>query len=138
VALGYWGRPEATEKLFRAKLNGAPEEDFLRTQDWGFMDGGALFIAGRLQDLIIIRGQNYHPEDIEWTIRQAGIPVSVGAVAAFSMDEEGAERVVVLIEVDRRGQLDVDKVARSVRRAVAERHHIQVHAIGFVKRMALA
>jgi amino acid adenylation domain-containing protein len=138
VALGYWGRPEATEKLFRAKLNGAPEEDFLRTQDWGFMDGGALFIAGRLQDLIIIRGQNYHPEDIEWTIRQAGIPVSVGAVAAFSMDEEGAERVVVLIEVDRRGQLDVDKVARSVRRAVAERHQIQVHAIGFVKRMALA
>jgi amino acid adenylation domain-containing protein len=129
VASGYWGREEATEQTFKRRLNGE-EKTYLRTRDCGFMLDGQLFITGRLQDMIIIRGQNYHPEDIEWTIQQT-IPIHTSA--AFSVDEASEERLVVLVEVDHRKDINLDDLVRSVRYAVAEQHEIQVAVVGLVK-----
>jgi acyl-CoA synthetase (AMP-forming)/AMP-acid ligase II len=67
VASGYWGRPEATAETFGAYVAGTGEGPFLRTGDLGFLDGGELFITGRLKDLIVIRGRNHYPQDIEQT-----------------------------------------------------------------------
>jgi acyl-CoA synthetase (AMP-forming)/AMP-acid ligase II len=65
VGLGYWNRPDATERTFREKLHGG-EAQFLRTGDLGFLHDGELFVTGRLKDLIVIHGLKYRPEDIEW------------------------------------------------------------------------
>ncbi|HEU4834736.1 MAG TPA: fatty acyl-AMP ligase, partial [Pyrinomonadaceae bacterium] len=132
VASGYWGRSEATEKTFKARLDG-DDKTFLRTRDCGFMLDGQLFITGRLQDMIIIRGQNYHPEDIEWTIQQTHASISIHTSAAFSVDEASEERLVVLVEVDPRKDINPDDLVRSVRYAVAEHHEVQVAVVGLVK-----
>src|SRR5262249_25027097 len=130
-------QPEVSEKLFRARLHSGIAGEYLRTRDLGFIHNGELFITGRLQDLIIIQGQDHHPEDIEWAIRQTCKTVPIEAIAAFSIDKEDEQWVVVLIEMDHHGRLDGQEVAKSVRRAVAEQHDIQVQAIGLVKAKAL-
>src|SRR5947209_9045561 len=71
VAKGYWGRPEETRETFQAFMAGSGNGPFLRTGDLGFMDNGELFITGRLKDLLIIRGQNHYPQDIELTTEQS-------------------------------------------------------------------
>lgn len=132
VAQGYWNRPRKTEEVFHGQLADG-RKGFLRTGDLGFIHDGQLFITGRLRDLIIIRGQNHHPEDIEWTVRECQASPPVGATAAFSIDNSGVERLVILQEVPLRGNLDTDAAARAIRRAVAEVHELQVYAIVFVK-----
>ena len=67
VAQGYWDRPEETESTFKAHIADTGAGPFLRTGDLGFMREGELFVTGRLKDLIIIRGRNYFPQDIELT-----------------------------------------------------------------------
>jgi amino acid adenylation domain-containing protein len=131
VARGYWKQPEKTEQIFGANLSDTDEGPFLRTGDLGFLDRGELFVTGRLQDLIIIRGQNHYPEDIEWTILQS-LPIP-GMSAAFSVEVEAGERLIILQEVDRRANLPIELLARSIRQAVAQNHEIQVHTVGFVK-----
>jgi acyl-CoA synthetase (AMP-forming)/AMP-acid ligase II len=64
VAQGYWHRPEETEKIFGARLEHSSEGPFLRTSDLGYVADGELYVTGRIDDLIIIRGRNYYPQDI--------------------------------------------------------------------------
>ncbi len=130
VARGYWNRPEETERTFGARLpdGGGP---YLRTGDLGFLDGGELFITGRIKDLIILRGRNHYPQDIELTAEQSH-PALRGVVgAAFSVDVAGEERLVVVHEVDRHAG-GLDEVAAAVRRAVAEEHEALVHEVVLV------
>ncbi|MGZ3458113.1 MAG: fatty acyl-AMP ligase, partial [Archangium sp.] len=88
VARGYWARPEDTERDFHARTaEGAGP--FLRTGDQGFLQEGQLFVTGRLKDLIIIRGRNHHPQDIELTAEHASPALRAGCGAAFSVDVEG-------------------------------------------------
>jgi amino acid adenylation domain-containing protein len=132
VARGYWNQPQKTEEIFHAQLADG-RKGFLRTGDLGFMHEGQLFVTGRLRDLIIIRGQNHHPEDIEWTARECqGSPLA-GVTAAFSVDDSGAERLVILQEAPPRGNLDIEAAMRAIRQAVAEIHGLQVYAIVLVK-----
>jgi acyl-CoA synthetase (AMP-forming)/AMP-acid ligase II len=70
IAEGYWNRADATEQTFRARLKGRDEGPFLRTGDLGFIQDGELFVAGRLKDLIIIRGLNHYPQDIEISVER--------------------------------------------------------------------
>jgi amino acid adenylation domain-containing protein len=133
VARGYWRRPEKTAEAFAARLSNAGREPFLRTGDLGFMSSGELFITGRLQDLIIIRGQNHHPEDMEWSVQNSSLGLPPSTVAAFSIDMADEERVVILAEAPRDGGADIDRVARVVRQAIADNHELQVHAVGLVK-----
>lgn len=102
VAQGYWNRPELTEQTFKARLSDTGHGPFLRTGDLGFIKDGELFITGRLKDLIIIGGRNHYPQDIELSVEQSHPALRSGGVAAFSVEVEGEERLVVAAEVDQR------------------------------------
>jgi amino acid adenylation domain-containing protein len=134
VARGYWNNPEETERTFQAYLADTGEGPFLRTGDLGFLQDGELFITGRLKDLIIIRGRNYYPQDIELTVEQSHPALRPGCGAAFSVEVTDEERLVIVQEVKRRYRNpDVDEVARAIRGAVAERYELQVYAVILIK-----
>jgi len=138
VAGGYWGRPELTESAFRA-ATAAGEGPFLRTGDLGFLHGGDLYVAGRLKDLIIIRGRNHYPQDIELTVELSHPVLRPGCGAAFAVEEGGEERLVVVQEV-RRDARDADfaAVLEAMRRAVAEEHEVQLLAAVLIRTASLA
>jgi len=86
VAQGYWRQPENTRETFQGLIAGGTEREFLRTGDLGFLSDGEVYITGRLRDLIIIRGNNYYAEDIEWTVKQYVPALRYILAAAFSVD----------------------------------------------------
>ncbi|MBD2208739.1 AMP-binding protein [Nostoc linckia FACHB-104] len=135
VAAGYWQRPEATQETFQAYLSDTKEGPFLRTGDLGFIHNGELFVTGRLKDLIIIRGQNHYPQDIELTIQNCHPALRPGCSAAFSINVAGEERLVIAQEVERNylRQLDVDAVVGAIRQAVSQQYELQVYAIALLK-----
>ncbi|HZI86218.1 MAG TPA: fatty acyl-AMP ligase [Pyrinomonadaceae bacterium] len=133
VASGYWNRPSESQETFNAYLESG-EGPFLRTGDLGFLSDGELFVVGRLKDLIIIAGRNIHPQDIELTAERSHPALRPGCGAAFGIERDGEERLVVVNEVERRYRnLEIDKVVRSIRRAVAEEHQTQVHCVVLIK-----
>jgi len=131
VAQGYWNRPEETETTFRAYLADTGEGPFLRTGDLGFLQEGELFVTGRLKDLIIIRGRNHYPQDIEQTVEQSHPVVQQGCTAAFSVEVNGQELLVVAFEIERtsRRNLDLDEVVGAIRKAVSEQHDLGVYGV---------
>lgn len=135
VAAGYWNKPEQTRESFQARLidgsGRTSDKCFLRTGDLGVVEGGGLRISGRLKDVVIIRGQCHHPEDIEWTIRSANSQGSDRPGAAFAVVVEGEERLVVLQETGPHLPVAVEDVVESFRRAVAIRHALQIYAVAF-------
>jgi acyl-CoA synthetase (AMP-forming)/AMP-acid ligase II/acyl carrier protein len=134
VAKGYWNQPELTQATFYATL-GDSEEHYLRTGDLGFLKDGELFVTGRLKDVIIIRGRNFYPQDIELSVEQAHPALRSNATAAFSAEIEGEERLVVVQEVERTyvRKLNVDETIEAIRRAVSKDHELQVHTIVLLK-----
>jgi amino acid adenylation domain-containing protein len=138
VGQGYWGREEETAQTFGAHLAGTGEGPFLRTGDLGFLKDSELFIAGRIKDLIIIRGRNHYPQDIELTVERSHAALRAGCGAAFSVDVEGEERLVVVQELKRtQRDADVAEVARAVRQAVTEAHELHVHAVVLLRPMSI-
>ncbi len=153
VTQGYWNRPEETGQIFHAFLADTGEGPFLRTGDLGFLREGELFITGRLKDLIIISGRNLYPNDIEFTVEQSHAAVRPGCCVAFSVEVADDERLIVAAEVERRyhperhqvngesrdsshannhngrSPADLDAVARTIRRAVAQEHDVRVHEV---------
>ena len=104
--MAYWGQPALSEATFGAFLADGSDGPFLRTGDLGFLRDGELFVVGRLKDLIIIRGQNFHPEDIEAVVERSHRAVEPGGCAAFAVEPQdsrdgGQERLVLLIEVSK-------------------------------------
>jgi acyl-CoA synthetase (AMP-forming)/AMP-acid ligase II/acyl carrier protein len=133
VARGYWDKPDETARTFEARLSsgGGP---FLRTGDLGFSSEGELYFAGRLKDLIIIRGRNLHPQDIESTVQQAHEALRPGCGAAFSVDFEDEERLVIVQEVDRGlDEARLGELLAAVRQAVAAEHEVLARAIVLVR-----
>jgi acyl-CoA synthetase (AMP-forming)/AMP-acid ligase II len=137
VAQGYWNRPEETGATFRASLADS-DGPFLRTGDLGFFHKKELFVTGRLKDLLIVRGQNHYPQDIEQTVQAADPAFRPDAGAAFQIERGGEERLIIVQEIDRGGRsLDPAALARQVRRAIAERHGVQVDDVVFVRNATL-
>jgi len=132
VAQGYWNDPAETDRTFRAYLPERGEGPFLRTEDLGFLRDGKLFVTGRLKDLIIIRGLNHYPQDIELTVERCHTALRPGCCAAFSVDVAGEERLVIVQEVDQRRQFRAETVIESINEAVAREHELQAHAIVLV------
>ncbi|HEY7424837.1 MAG TPA: fatty acyl-AMP ligase [Gemmataceae bacterium] len=129
VAAGYWGRDEETRTIFGNYL-ASGEGPFLRTGDLGFLDGGEVFVTGRLKDLIIIHGRNHYPQDIEQTVQSVHPGLRGGGGAAFEIHEDGQPRLVIVQEVERRCRdLDPTCLLGDVRQAVAERHELHVHDV---------
>jgi len=133
VAQGYWNWPEETELTFEAYMNDTEGGPFLRTGDLGFLLDGELFVTGRLKDLIIIRGVNYYPHDIEHTVDQSHEHVRPGASAAFTIGDDGQERLVVVQEVTRCRDISYDEVFEAIRRDVATEFELAIDSIVLIK-----
>lgn len=135
VAQGYWHDPEATAATFQAFTADTGAGPFLRTGDLGFLHNGELFITGRLKELIIIRGSNHYPQDIEATIAQCHEALQGEAVgSAFSVTIAGEERLVLVHELQRKlRHTNPDPIIQSVRQAVAATHGLQPYAVVLVR-----
>ena len=109
--------------------------NFLRTGDLGFIQDGELFVTGRLKDLIIIRGRNYYPQDIELTVDHAHNAIRSGAVAAFAVEIDGEEKLVITAEVKRTylRKLNIEAVTKAIRKEVLNNHELAPHAIVLIK-----
>jgi 8-amino-7-oxononanoate synthase len=132
VAEGYWRRDEESRQTFGARLQDG-RGPFLRTGDLGFLAGGELFVTGRLKDLIIIRGVNYYPQDIERSVDQAHEHVQQGAGAAFAVGDSGAERLVVVQEVARYRNLDFAGIIAAIRKRIAADFDLAASAVVLLK-----
>jgi len=118
IAHGYWRNPEATAKTF-VQHEG---RTWLRTGDLGFIREGEVFITGRLKDLLIVRGHNLYPQDIEQAIEREVEVVRKGRVAAFAVNDQGLEGIGIAAEISRSVQkiLPPEALIKAIRQAVAE------------------
>ena len=136
VAKGYWRRPDETATTFQAKLsNSTDETTYLRTGDLGFLHNGECFVTGRHKDVIIIRGINHYPQDIEYTVQQAHPALRPDCGAAFSIDEGGEEHLVVVQEVQRTSlkRLNATEVFEAVRHAIFDIHGLSLHTLALLR-----
>lgn len=136
VTQGYWNRPEDTEQEFGAHVPGR-EGRFLRTGDLGFFREGELYVTGRVKDVIIIRGRNHYPQDIEQSAEEAHQAVLPGA--AFALSDEGrGERLVVVHQLDRQFRgADHQQIIQAIRRAIVEHHELDPYAIVLIRQTSL-
>ncbi len=133
VAMGYWRRPEVTKATFQATLKDTGEGPFLRTGDLGFLLDGELFVTGRLKDLIIFRGVNHYPQDIERTMQQSHPRLRPDCGAAFTVEEGGREKLIVVNEVERHKTADLDAICERIHREVAAEHELSLDVIMLIR-----
>lgn len=139
VAGGYWKQPEKTEEIFQATIAGEPNVHFLRTGDLGVVLKGELFITGRSKDLIIVRGANHYPQDIEATGSAAHESLLAGSAAAFSVasgdGSTAPEQVVLVQEVQRSWlrKLPAEEVIEAVQRAVVDEHQVSLSRVVLIR-----
>lgn len=132
VAQGYWRKPEETRQTFGAHL-ASGEGPFVRTGDLGFLDQGRLFITGRLKDVIIIRGANHYPQDLEYTVERSHRALRPASGAAFSIEADGAERLIIVQEVNDADAVPAEDAVASIRRALTESHEVHPDAIVLIE-----
>ncbi|VVP79828.1 Linear gramicidin synthase subunit B [Pseudomonas fluorescens] len=118
IALGYWRNPEATARTF-VEMDG---QTWLRTGDLGFMREGEVFVTGRLKDMLIVRGQNLYPQDLEKTLEREVDVLRKGRVAVFAVDDQGEEGIGVAVEISRSVQKanDAQALIKTLRQVIAD------------------
>jgi thioester reductase-like protein len=134
--LGYWNNPELTLKQFRARLvDDSPYDDgYLRTGDMGFFHEGELFVCGRIKDMIILRGQNYYPQDVENVVERASSLIRHNCIAAFQIHEDSEPALAIVAEVKSPKALpDARKIAAAVRNYL----NVEVALISFIAPRAI-
>ncbi|MBC8871192.1 MAG: fatty acyl-AMP ligase [Planctomycetes bacterium] len=131
---GYFGRREETEAVFHARLDSG-KGPFLRTGDLGFLDKGELFVTGRANDLIVICGRKYYPDDIEWIVETAHPNLLAGGCAAFSAEEHIDEKLIVVAELVRTALRNGDhaQVVSAIRHALLNRRELDVAHVVLVR-----
>jgi amino acid adenylation domain-containing protein len=136
IAHGYWQKTEASQETFAARLAAEPEKTYLRTGDLGFLRDGQLFICGRSKDLIIVRGHNHYPQDIEKTVEYSHAAIRPGCCAAFAINTPDGEGLTVVAESDfarTSPAATPEEVLAAVREAIAHCHELEAEAILLVK-----
>ncbi|HLI69630.1 MAG TPA: fatty acyl-AMP ligase [Ktedonobacteraceae bacterium] len=149
VAQGYWQKPKESQETFHAYLAESNEGPFLRTGDLGFLYDTVLYVTGRLKDVIIIRGTNYYPQDIETTVEQCDPAIRPGCSVAFSVEEGGQEHLVILTEIDPHYRpsaqpsetseqmnwkvLDGEKLIRTIQQTISEQHDLRAARVVLLK-----
>lgn len=140
VAMGYWQREADTVHTFKARLAKGDERDWLRTGDMGFMKDGELYPTGRIKDVIIVRGKNYYPQDIERTVESSHPRIRHGCVIAFGVEQGGSEGLVLVAEIDARHlpseqqkQEAFQAIVASLATALNAVHGLAVHAVVLLK-----
>ncbi|MBS0448805.1 MAG: fatty acyl-AMP ligase [Proteobacteria bacterium] len=133
VGLGYWQRPDETERTFGAQLPGDPRR-YLRTGDLGCLHGGELYVTGRLKDLMIIAGRNVHPADVEATLEGAHPGLRPQGSAVFTETVDGEPRMVVVAEaaMPYAGDEHHGAMTTAIRHAIASRHDLRPWAVVLV------
>ncbi|HGY55104.1 MAG TPA: SDR family NAD(P)-dependent oxidoreductase, partial [Caldithrix abyssi] len=133
VSKGYYNNVQATKETFHNYLADSGDGPYLRTGDLGFMVDGELFVAGRIKDLIIIRGRNYYPQDIELIVEEAHPELRKGCSAAISIEDETQENLVVIAEVRQSKNLPFDEIAQAIRQSITETFDIQTKSVILIK-----
>jgi acyl-CoA synthetase (AMP-forming)/AMP-acid ligase II len=149
-AMGYWEKPDTTAEEFFASPSSYHNSDtFLRTGDLGFLHNTELFICGRLKDLIIVRGSNHYPQDIERTVEQACPQLRAGCSAAFSMKRSGGpkheeksnshtEGVMYVAEVKQDvSPSEYNQIIDAARAAVSSDHGVSLLLVALLKVISL-
>lgn len=135
VAQGYWNRPEESAQTFRAGTSDG-DGPFLRTGDLGFVRGRELYVTGRLKEVLIVRGCKHYPQDLEHTAQRQHPMIHPGGTAAVGLTRGPlGDRIALVAEVDTRQLAQpraADAVIAAIRRAVAEQHGVQLHAVVLV------
>jgi acyl-CoA synthetase (AMP-forming)/AMP-acid ligase II/acyl carrier protein len=119
VAQGYWNQPENTAATFHATLQDG-DGPFLRTGDLAFIHEGEIYLAGRLKDVIILRGQNHHPHDLEWAALASHPALRPNCAAAFGQATPEGERLVLVAEVYPDRLEDPEDVFGAIRGALTD------------------
>jgi len=136
VARGYWQRQH---DAFTGSTEPGDGSTYLRTGDLGFLQDGELFVTGRLKDLLIVRGRNIYPQDVERTVEDADPSIRPGCVACFAVDAGGEERLVVVAEVDHhrlitaKSSAGASETLVAIRRDISLAHELVPHAIVLIK-----
>ncbi|KVE37891.1 fatty acyl-AMP ligase [Burkholderia sp. TSV86] len=132
VAAGYLNRDDSDD-IFAATLaadapqGGRESARYLRTGDLGFVERGELFVTGRLKDVVIVAGRNLYPNDIEGSVQQAHDAIRTNGVAAFSVEGETSESLIIVAEIKRTKQLNdaqLSEVREAITRAVTRDHGV--------------
>ena len=135
IARGYWDKESINAEIFHARIAANGQEhpgEFLRTGDLGFRHDGELFVTGRLKDVIIVRGRNHYPQDLERTAQAAHEAVDMGA--AFSVDVDGNEELVLVHQWRREFRnADHDQIIQAIRTAIVAEHEIDPYAIVLIR-----
>ncbi|WP_338866517.1 amino acid adenylation domain-containing protein [Myxococcus stipitatus] len=131
VAQGYWQRPDETERDFNGRLASSGDGPYLRTGDLGAVVDGQVFVTGRLKDVLILRGRNLYPQDVELTVERAAPGLRPGCGAAFTVEVEGEEQLVVIQEASAKVLEEgaVDVVLARIQAALTEEHGVAAHAV---------
>jgi acyl-CoA synthetase (AMP-forming)/AMP-acid ligase II len=137
VANGYWAKDADTASVFLAR-SADGEGPYLRTGDLGWLSpAGHLFVTGRTKDVLVIRGQNYYPNDIEWAVEEAVPDVRRGCIAAFSIDRELGESAVIVCELAELAESEDSRwpaLVGAIRSAIGDAFGLALAAVAFVKR----
>jgi acyl-CoA synthetase (AMP-forming)/AMP-acid ligase II len=136
VAKGYFGSANLTTKVFSATVMGeSSRKTYLKTGDLGFTDGNDLFVTGRIKDIIVIRGHNYYPYDIEHTVARISSHFIPTGTAAFAIEVNDLTELGIVQEVNRTGlrALDYDEATKLIRASVVKNHGISPGIIALVK-----
>jgi len=135
VSNGYWDKPDINKEIFDAETKDTNEGHFLRTGDLGFFIKNELFVTGRLKELIIIGGKNYYPQDIELIVENEYKDIRAGCGAAFSIDINDEEKLVIVYEIHRKylKHINIEDVISSIRRAVSQNLGLNVYDIVFIE-----
>ncbi|MBW4615648.1 MAG: fatty acyl-AMP ligase [Desmonostoc vinosum HA7617-LM4] len=138
LSSSYWHRPQETEQTFQAYLADSGQGPFLRTGDLGFIHNEQLFITGRLKDIMIFWGRNFYPQILEQTSQKSHPALSTNTSAAFSLNVEGEERLVIVQEVDRHAmrKLNSEQIAEiitAICQTIIMQHLVEVYAIALIK-----
>jgi acyl-CoA synthetase (AMP-forming)/AMP-acid ligase II/alkanesulfonate monooxygenase SsuD/methylene tetrahydromethanopterin reductase-like flavin-dependent oxidoreductase (luciferase family) len=133
VAGGYWQRPDETAATFGASLAGdASAARYLRTGDLGFAHDGRLYVTGRLKDLLIVRGRNIHPQDVEDAAQRADARLRPGRGVAFPVATDDGERIGLVQETAVQHPAELEHLARAVRETVFDQLQVGVETVVFV------
>lgn len=143
VSPGYFGKKEETDYTFNGTLSNSGKSGYLRTGDLGFLNNNQLFVTGRLKDIIIIKGKNYYPQDLELITEEAHVAIRSGFSAAFTIEVGTEEKLIIVAEVERsyrvreknanEQKIKLREVSSLVRQKVMEEHQIQPYQICLIK-----
>lgn len=134
VTSGYWQNSKLNKKLFYTYQTKESEQlDFLRTGDLGFLHQGEIYVTGRIKQLIIIRGKNFYPHDIEHKVCLAHPLIKAGCCTAFSITEDNEEKLVILTEVQRiPNEQENEEICIKIRQLISQTFAISPHVVGLL------